>query len=100
MEGIIKALLSSDLPYVVVILIGVILFEGWNRKRENDRYFEILTEFKTEAVNIMKELEKTVRKHAENQEKAINEMRQSSTAMRDTIMRLEGMLLRNGKYKS
>ena len=99
MEGIIKALLSSDLPYIVVILIGVILFEGWNRKRENDRYFEILTEFKTEAVNIMKELEKTVRKHAENQEKAINEMRQSSTAMRDTIMRLEGMLLRNGKYK-
>ena len=89
---IINALLTSNLPYIVIVLLLVLGYEAYARRKDNERYFMVLNEFKDEAMRVITESNRRAERQIEVQNKTLE-------TIRDAIMEMKGMLLRNGQRR-
>jgi len=82
-------LVNAGVPWVVVILIALLIFEKYYSFRQIKQYQTLLEDFKAANTEQMKAFMKETKK-------ILSSMNQSMSVIRDAIMELKGMVIRNG----
>ena len=82
-------LINAGVPWVVVILIALLIFEKYYSFKQIKQYQQLLDDFKRTNSEQMKMFMKEVKK-------ILSSMNDSMSVIRDAMMELKGMIIKNG----